>query len=113
MGHRDPGKNKWGLEVLLKNWKDTPRIVCLDSAWEPVPKDDHIKLLKAVVPLGEPNRPETCTNYFVFFFCCALTGTDSDAFLCKCITHEKARDRYCSLAGTPRNKGSDLHSKPR
>jgi len=26
--------------------EDTPRIVCLDSAWEPVPKDDHIKLLK-------------------------------------------------------------------
>lgn len=25
---------------------DMPRIVCLDSAWDPVPKDDHIKLLK-------------------------------------------------------------------
>ena len=26
--------------------EDMPRIVCLDSAWEPLPKDDHIKLLK-------------------------------------------------------------------
>lgn len=26
--------------------EDLPRMVCLDSAWEPLPKEDHIKLLK-------------------------------------------------------------------
>eukprot|EP00931_Biecheleriopsis_adriatica_P103561 TRINITY_DN78374_c0_g1_i1.p1 TRINITY_DN78374_c0_g1~~TRINITY_DN78374_c0_g1_i1.p1 ORF type:complete len:595 (-),score=141.76 TRINITY_DN78374_c0_g1_i1:73-1833(-) len=25
---------------------DIPRMVCLDSAWEPLPKDEHVKLLK-------------------------------------------------------------------
>ncbi|CAJ1436780.1 unnamed protein product [Effrenium voratum] len=37
--------------------EDVPRIVCLDSAWEPVPKDDHIKLLKGYLRRELFNNP--------------------------------------------------------
>ncbi|CAE7290933.1 ulp2 [Symbiodinium natans] len=36
---------------------DAPRIVCLDSAWEPVPKDDQIKLLKGYLRRELFNNP--------------------------------------------------------
>lgn len=36
---------------------DAPRIVCLDSAWEPVPKDEQIKLLKGYLRRELFNNP--------------------------------------------------------
>lgn len=113
MGYRDPGKKQMGVRSASQKLEGhsshrLPRLGLGASAerWS------H-QVAEGRGSAGGTQSPRNMHQFLCVFFCCALIGTDSDAFFCKSITHEKARDRYYSLAGTPRNKGSDLQSKPR